>query len=99
MFAKKDYLREKIDPKLTGNIRNAQKLYFTELNKNKGLKEEKRKVLNAVKEKALTKKAAKKLFEDAATKQKLMHLKGLVKGSKVTSKDKDISQKKIKEAT
>lgn len=67
MFAKQDFLGEKIDPKLIRNMRNAQKLYFVELNKNNCLKEDKRKVLNAIKEKALTKKAAKKLFENAAT--------------------------------
>lgn len=55
IFAKQDIFGEKIDLKLTGNIRNAQNLYFTKLNENTHLKEKMRKVLNAIKDKALTK--------------------------------------------
>lgn len=70
MFQKKDFLKEKIDPKLCYNIKTARKFYKEELLRNKTLREERRKKLDALKDKSLTKKAAKKLSADAAKKTK-----------------------------
>ncbi|GBM85300.1 hypothetical protein AVEN_231118-1 [Araneus ventricosus] len=82
MFSKHDFLKEKVDPKLARNVRNSPNVYFDKLKHNKSLREERIKELNASKEQALTKKAAKKMSADATKRQRTNHKKKLTHGLK-----------------
>ncbi|GBO03832.1 hypothetical protein AVEN_57622-1 [Araneus ventricosus] len=82
MFSKHDFLKEKVDPKLVRNVRNSRNVYFDKLKQNKSLREERIKELNASKEKALTKKTAKKMSADATGRQRMNHKKKLTRGLK-----------------
>ncbi|GBO44976.1 hypothetical protein AVEN_173335-1 [Araneus ventricosus] len=93
LFNKAEFLSEPVDKELCKNLRQSAKLHKEEQKKNLALKEEKERKLQLQKEKVLTKKAAKKVFGDAAKHQRLQHLK-----KHLHSRDKALRKSSISNA-
>lgn len=93
-FAKKDYLRERVDRKLCKNMRSSFNSYKEEQSKNRSLKEKKEQQLHNVKMVKISKLAAKKLTLEAAKTQRLKHQKKVTahKKSKCNPQSKTTSE-------